>query len=101
MKFIHIHAGLIQPWLHLADIKIQTASGNTDAEMVIEGLLEYKEIRNFLYEKMRGYKGSNETHKTAHKPEELVENNEFIKILSEATSELKRTREALLKEAED
>jgi uncharacterized membrane protein YdbT with pleckstrin-like domain len=92
---IHIHAGLIQRWLNLADIKIQTASGNTDAEMVIEGLLEYKEIRNFLYEKMRGYKGSNETPNTAHKPEEQIENNEFIKILSEATSELKRTREAL------
>jgi len=81
--------------LNLADIKIQTASGNTDAEMVIEGLLEYKEIRDFLYEKMRGYKVTNGIHKSAHKSENLIKNNDFIQILSEATSELKRTREAL------
>jgi len=53
---IHLESGIIQRWLGLADIQIQTASGSSDAEMVIEGLLEYEAIRDFLYSKMRGYK---------------------------------------------
>jgi putative membrane protein len=32
---IHLHSGLIQRWLGLADIQIQTASGSADAELVI------------------------------------------------------------------
>lgn len=53
---IHLTSGVIQRWLGLADIHIQTASGSASAEMKIEGLLEYEEIRDFLYSKMRGYR---------------------------------------------
>ncbi len=53
---IHLETGIIQRWLGLADIQIQTASGSADAEIVIEGILEYEDVRNFLYSKMRGYK---------------------------------------------
>src|SRR5215216_824781 len=38
---IHLHSGLIQRWLGLADVQIQTASGNAGAEMTIEGFLEF------------------------------------------------------------
>lgn len=53
---IHIECGIIQRWLGLADIQIQTASGSAEAEIVIEGILEYEDVRSFLYSKMRGYK---------------------------------------------
>ncbi|MBI5155621.1 PH domain-containing protein [Candidatus Poribacteria bacterium] len=53
---IHLTSGFIQRWLGLADIHIQTASGSAAAEMTIEGLLEYEDVRTFLYSKMRGYK---------------------------------------------
>jgi len=53
---IHLESGIIQRWLGLADVQIQTASGSADAEMTIEGILEYEALRDFLYSRMRGYK---------------------------------------------
>ena len=57
---IHLRSGLIQRWLGLADIQIQTASGSADAELVIEGFKEYEAIRDFLYTRMRGYHADDE-----------------------------------------
>ena len=53
---IHLTSGLIQRWLGLADVKIQTASGSSGAEMTLEGLREFEGIRDFLYTRMRGYR---------------------------------------------
>jgi len=53
---IHLTSGIVQRWLGLADIHIQTASGSATAEMKIEGVLEYEEVRDFLYTRMRGYR---------------------------------------------
>src|SRR3954468_4591777 len=54
---IHLRSGLLQRWLGLANVEVQTASGSTGAELVIEGFKEYEAIRDFLYTKMRGYHG--------------------------------------------
>jgi hypothetical protein len=35
-------------------VQVQTASGSAGAEMTIEGLREFEEIRDYLYGKMRG-----------------------------------------------
>lgn len=51
---IHLRSNLVERWLGLARLQIQTASGSADAEMTIEGLLEYEAIRDFVYSKMRG-----------------------------------------------
>ena len=45
---IHLTSGFIQRWLGLADIRLQTASGSSGAEMTIEGLLEFEAVRDFL-----------------------------------------------------
>src|SRR5210317_1714714 len=55
---IHLASGILQRWLGLADIHIQTASGSAAAEMTIEGLLEYEAVRDFLYGRMRGLRES-------------------------------------------
>lgn len=55
---IHLTSGPIQRWFGLADLHVQTASGSAAAEMVIEGLLEFEEVRDFLYGRMRGAKDS-------------------------------------------
>src|SRR5881394_240718 len=54
---IHLKSGLLQRWFGLANVEVQTASGSSGAELVIEGFKEYEAIRNFLYTKMRGYQG--------------------------------------------
>src|SRR3954466_2595426 len=53
---IHLRSGVIQRWFGLANVEIQTASGSTGAELVVEGFKEYEAIRDFLYRRMRGYK---------------------------------------------
>jgi uncharacterized membrane protein YdbT with pleckstrin-like domain len=51
---IHLRRGLLERWLGLGSVQIQTASGAGSAELVIEGVTEFVEVRDFLYAKMRG-----------------------------------------------
>jgi putative membrane protein len=52
---IHLTSNLIERWLGLARVQIQTASGSSAAEMTIEGIKEFEVLRDFLYSKMRGH----------------------------------------------
>lgn len=51
---IHLSRGIIQRWLGLATVAIQTASGSARPEMSIEGILEADKLRDHLYNRMRG-----------------------------------------------
>jgi putative membrane protein len=51
---IHLTNGLLQRWLGLATVSIQTAAGSASPEVTIEGVLEAEALRDFLYTKMRG-----------------------------------------------
>lgn len=51
---IHLKSNVLQRWLGLGDVKLQTASGSAQAEMTIEGFQEFAEIRDYLYSRMRG-----------------------------------------------
>jgi uncharacterized protein len=54
---IHLTRNLLQRWMGLATVSIQTASGASSAEMSIEGILEAEGLRDFLYHQMRGARG--------------------------------------------
>ena len=56
---IHLVSNVVERWLGLARIKIQTASGSSKAEMTVEGIAEYDALRDFLYARMRGTRGDN------------------------------------------
>lgn len=60
---IHLTRNIVQRWMNLATISVQTASGKSEAEMSIEGFLEAEALRDFLYGKMRGAK-NHEPHVT-------------------------------------
>ncbi len=51
---IHLQSNIVERWLGLGRVQIQTASGSASAEMTIEGLHEYGLVRDFLYSRMRG-----------------------------------------------
>ena len=51
---IHFTRNIFQRWMGLATISLQTASGNANAEMTIEGILQAEELRDYLYVRMRG-----------------------------------------------
>lgn len=79
---IHLGSGPIQRWLGLCDVQVQTASGSAGAELVIEGLLEFEAVRDFLYSRMRGVRD-----------DQPAEGS--IKLLREIRDELRATREAI------
>lgn len=58
---IHVTRDLFQRWLGLATVSVQTASGSATPEMKIEGVLQAEELRDFLYERMRGARDGNLT----------------------------------------
>jgi putative membrane protein len=51
---IHLRSNVVERWLHLARVEVQTASGSSTAEMTLEGLLEFEAVRDYLYARMRG-----------------------------------------------
>jgi uncharacterized membrane protein YdbT with pleckstrin-like domain len=55
---IHVSRNVIQRWLGLATVAVQTASGSSGAEMSIEGIRQPERLRDFLYAKMRGAQDS-------------------------------------------
>jgi putative membrane protein len=51
---INVTRGLIQRWMGLATVAIQTAAGSSSSEMTIEGVADPDGLRDWLYAKMRG-----------------------------------------------
>ncbi len=102
---IHLTSGVIQRWLGLADIHIQTASGSAGAEMKIEGILEFEEVRNFLYTRMRGYRRGDgkeslpppipSGHPAATGTAAGTGDTELVSVMRELGQELRTAREAL------
>ncbi len=89
---IHLRSNLIERWLGLARILVQTASGNAGAEMTIEGVKGFELVRDFLYSKMRGVQ---DAPKTAGPATVLAGSPDMVAALLEVARELRETRQAL------
>ncbi len=94
---IHLTSNILERWLRLARIQIQTASASAAAEMTLEGLHEFELVRDFLYTKMRGVRGpaSSPSGTTGSQP--VAAQNDLASALREVASELRAVREALEK----
>ena len=68
---IHLSSNFIERWLGLGKVQIQTASGSSSAEMTIEGLKNFEEIRDFLYLRMRGARDHRAPEPTAESATDL------------------------------
>ncbi len=51
---IQLRSNVIERWLGLARIEIQTASGGSSGDMTLEGIPDHEAMREFLYSRMRG-----------------------------------------------
>ena len=99
---IHLRSNIVERWLGLARILVQTASGSSSAEMTIEGIKEFEDLRDFLYSRMRGVKDA------AHHPapaalatgSDPLATSELAAALREAATELRAVREALAQRQE-
>jgi putative membrane protein len=91
---IHLRSNLVERWLGLARVLVQTASGNSSAEMTLEGLTEFEAVRDFLYDRMRGVK--DQTHPAAASVAVGSEGNpDLAAILRQVAAELRLLRESL------
>jgi putative membrane protein len=102
---IHLRSNVVERWLGHARILVQTAAGNSSAEMTIEGIKEFEALRDFLYSRMRGVKDH------AHHPAAVAAapvaaapvmaaaggQGELAAALRETAAELRAVREALAK----
>ncbi|MDP1581355.1 MAG: PH domain-containing protein [Candidatus Didemnitutus sp.] len=92
---IHLKSNLIERWLGLAKIMVQTASGNSGAEMTIEGIKEFEPLRDYLYSKMRGVKDAPARSVSEPFTAHAASQSELAAALREVARELRATRLAL------
>jgi len=88
---IHLTSNIVERWLRLARIQIQTASASASAEMTIEGLHEFELVRDFLYTKMRGVRHTG----TPARAMSAAPSDDLAAALREVASELRVVRETL------
>ena len=94
---IHLRSNIVERWLGLARILVQTASGSSSAEMSIEGIKEFEAVRDFLYSKMRGVKDHHPTVAVALPASSTpaVSETELATALRDVAAELRAVRLAL------
>lgn len=84
---IQLQSNVVERWLGLARIEIQTASGGTGSEMTLEGIPDHAAMRDFLYSRMRGAQHPHEGTQPAA--------DSLAAILTEIAGELRAVRLAL------
>jgi putative membrane protein len=97
---IHLVSNVVERWLGLGRVQIQTASGQSGAELTVEGLADYEAVRDELYRRMRGARGEHATSplpagtaSTAHGV--VTDQGEIVAALNEAVAELRALRAEL------
>lgn len=93
---IHLRSNMVERWLGLARVLIQTASGSASAEMTLEGLKEFEAVRDFLYHRMRGVREHSTHAKSAASADEqpigAARSPELAGVLAEIAAELRGLR---------
>ena len=88
---IQLHSNVIERWLGLIRIEVQTAAGTSESEMTLEGLPDPEGMRDFLYSRMRGGHAGAPTDAAAN----ATDTAPLEGVLIEVASELRSIRELL------
>ncbi len=92
---IHLSRGIIERWLGLATINIQTAAGSSSSEMSIVGLTVFEGVRDFLYSRMRGSRFGEDGEPEATTGSQSDTGDTAAALLTEIRDELRAVRERL------
>lgn len=84
MQDIHLKQNVLERWLGIGTVTVQTAGASDSGDVQIEGVREFEAIRDYLYARMRGVREP-----TAPKPE-----GESV-LLAEIRDELRAAARAL------
>lgn len=88
---IHLQSSLLERYLGLARIQIQTAAGSGKAEMTLEGIPDPEAMRDFLYSRMRGAREPHQRPGVAA----TAGDGDVAAVLEEVAGELRALRLAL------
>ncbi|QDS88834.1 Bacterial membrane flanked domain protein [Rosistilla ulvae] len=86
LQDIHVTRNIVERWMGLSKLPLQTASGTAGATMQIEGIRAPEPLRDFLYAQMRGAR--NETLDSESDDGE----DDVLGVLTEIRNELRRIR---------
>lgn len=92
LQDIHVTRNILERWMGLAKVSVQTASGTSGATMKIEGIRDPEAVRDFLYVQMRGARQEDQG------PEETTDGDDVVLVLKEIRDEIKRLRHTTLED---
>ena len=87
---IHLTRNILQRWMGLATVSVQTASGSAMPEMSIDGILQAAELRDFLYAKMRGGHGETPATVPSDTSPQPASDDEVLPILCDIRDSLRQ-----------
>ena len=94
---IHVSRNLIERWLGIGKVEVQTAAGSSSAELALEGMEHWGPVRDYLYGKMRGTGAASETAKTGPDESDTTagEVDEAVVLLRAIRDDIEAVRRAV------
>lgn len=93
---IHVTRNIVERWLGLARVAVQTASASSTPEMTVEGVIDADGLRDFLYQHMRGAKGEAHAESAA---ESALADDDVLTLLREIRDAMADVRASLERQA--
>src|SRR5262245_16964902 len=90
---IHVTRDILERWMGLATVSVQTASAASEPQVQIQGIHEYEELRDYLYMKMRSARGETTASATATAAQGDTESLALLKSIRDEVVRLRRTLE--------
>lgn len=89
---IHLRSNMVERWLGLSKVLVQTASGSASAEMTLEGLKQFEAVRDYLYHRMRGVQDEAPGESPSARDGAVVGDDELAATLRAVAAELRALR---------
>ena len=87
---IHLTRNIVERWLGLGTLQVQTASGSAGAEMSIVGIEDLEGLRDFIYVQMKGHETEPHDH-----PQRDHGKDEKLALLAQIRDELSAVNDKL------
>lgn len=90
---IHVSRSIVERYLGIGTVELQTAAGSASAELALEGMEHFQPIREFLYRRMRGHEAARTP--SPHVAASADGADEVVELLRAISADLAATRAAL------
>lgn len=77
---IHVKRSLVERYLGIGTVELQTAAGSATAELALEGMEHFEALREFFYRRMRGVESAAEQAPINASTDEVLELLRAIRV---------------------